>query len=111
MAHAVSVAVDLANIFAVVALIVIDFAAVKLFFGRGRRARGLILVPVLGIAGAASQLFYVPARTLVWASGLIVLGLVMYALREILTLKRQHIAIRSVIRAKASPLVAVLRRV
>lgn len=102
--------VNLANVTAIVALIVINLAALRIFWQRRGKRTVAVLVPLIGIIGAAWQFAYLSTVSLWWGAGLILAGVVMYALREKFIIPYHHKRIQKTVRTHKTPLVAALRR-
>ena len=106
----ISFVVNLANVTAIVALIVINIAALRIFWQqRGRRSIA-VAIPLIGIIGAAWQFKYLSTVSIWWGGALIVAGLIMYAWREHLFVLHHHQQIEATIQTHKSPLVAALKR-
>lgn len=102
--------VNLANVMAIVALIVINVAALRIYSGKRGKSSAVLLVPVIGIVGAAWQFIYLSAASLWWGAGLLAFGLVLYGSRGLFFTKSHHHAIKRTFSRHNSPLVSALKR-
>ncbi|HEU0266012.1 MAG TPA: APC family permease, partial [Candidatus Saccharimonadaceae bacterium] len=110
MSGQINFVVNLANVTAIVALIVINLAALRIFWQQRGKRTVAVVMPLIGIVGAAWQFMYLSAASLWWGAGLIAAGLVMYVFREKFIISHHHKRISKTVRSHRSPLVAALRR-
>ncbi len=105
--------IDLANVTAIVALIIVNFAAAKA--QRSKSFQGLKLpgrwcIPILGAIGAASQFFFMPKTTLLIGLILTFLGFVIYDLRGRSHLPKLHQQLKGLLEDVEGPLGRALSR-
>lgn len=110
MSGQIGFVVNLANVTAIVALIIINLAALRMFWQQRGRRTAAVGIPLIGIVGAAWQFMYLSATSLWWGGGLIVAGLAMYALREKFIIPHHQGRIHKTVRGHHTPLVAALRK-
>jgi amino acid transporter len=104
--------INLANVTAIVALIIVDVAAVKALASKthsGLRLPFGWLLPVLGIAGAALQLFFTPLIATVLGCVLVAFGVGIYALRNRLHIPHLHRQILQTVAETDGPLTRSLK--
>lgn len=104
--------INLANVTAIVALIIVDVAAVKAL--RSKEHGGLRLpfgrlLPMLGAAGATLQLLFTPITATVLGCVLVAFGLGVYTLRQRLHIPRLHQQILQTVAKTDAPLMRSLK--
>lgn len=108
-----NVVIGLANTTAIIALIIVNVAAVKTLASKDASGIHLPLkwlLPALGVIGAALQFFFIPAFTIVIGIVLVVAGLIIYAVRERYYLPHQHREIAAAVDAREGPLGRTLKK-
>jgi APA family basic amino acid/polyamine antiporter len=108
-----TIIIGLANVTAIVALIIVNFAAAKALTSQGYSGPKLPLgraLPVLGIIGAAAQFIFMPISTILIGLGLVLSGLIIYGLRERYHLPELHQEIVKIVGDVEGPLTRALTR-
>ncbi|HSW77602.1 MAG TPA: APC family permease [Candidatus Chromulinivoraceae bacterium] len=104
--------IGLANTTAIVALLIVNAAAVRVLMKHhrsGLRLPGKGLLPVLGGLGAAVQFVFIPLPTLIVGIGLIGIGSLVYTVRERYFLPKHHRQITQVVQDVDGPLARTLK--
>lgn len=107
------VIINLANVVSILALIIVNLAAVRLLRpNSGARLRLPLgwLLPVLGIAGAALQFFFIPLSSDVIGGALAASGLLIYLLRHRFHSPRLHREVVRIIADMEGPLARAIKR-
>jgi len=99
--------IDLANVTAIIALIIVNLAAAKALASKSHSGLRLPLgwlLPMLGTVGALVQFAFIPLITLVLGAALAISGIIIYALRNRYHLPHLHRQIAMVIDDVQGPL-------
>lgn len=105
--------VDLANVTAIVALVIVNIAAARAVTLRSHHGIRLPfgwLLPILGALGALLQFAFMPVTSLLIGLGLSVSGVILYGLRQKYHLPQIHREIVRVVEAVEGPLGRTLSR-
>jgi APA family basic amino acid/polyamine antiporter len=108
-----TIIIGLANVTAIVALIIVNFAAAKALVNKNYTGLQLPfkwLLPVLGILGAVLQFAFMPLETIIIGLGLIASGLIIYGLKERFHIPKLHAEIIAVLDETKGPLSRSLSR-
>jgi amino acid transporter len=108
-----SLVIGLANTIAIIALIIVNASAAKKLKDEQYSGMKLplgSLIPYLAIIGALSQFLFMKLGTTILGLALILVGVIVYSLRNRYHVPDIHKDILSVIEAKQSPLTRTLRR-
>lgn len=107
-----TIVIGLANVTAIIALVIVNAAAIKLLLQKHRMGFRLPfgwVLPVLGAVGAIAQIFFIPTSTTLLGVILVGVGLVIYAVRETYYLPRQHREITIAVDGVEGPLGRTLK--
>lgn len=96
--------IDLANMTAIVAMIIVNAAAIRMLVKKQARLPLGWLLPAAGVIGASLQFVFMPVSTLFMGLGLIGLGSLVYVTRERYFLPKRHREISQVVEATEGPL-------
>lgn len=103
-------AISLANITAIIGLLIIDAAAFRLLAKQKGRIPLIIVVPIFAFIGALWQFAYTPVSDLAIGIGIVCLGAGLYAIRERFHNKRHHRDITDVLSRQETPVVNALKQ-
>lgn len=105
--------VDLANVTAIVALIVVNLAAARSQRSSSHTGMKLPLgptIPLLGAAGAFMQIFFMPLTSMLIGLGFALSGVIIYSLRVRFHKPGLHAELTSIAQTLKSPLLRALQR-
>lgn len=107
-----AVVIDLANVMAIVALVIVNLAAARAIKSQGYSGVHLPfgrLLPILGSVGALAQFLFMPLTTLVIGLAMVAAGLVVFSLRNRYHVPKLHHEISQAVETAEGPLVRALK--
>lgn len=104
----INTVIDIANVTAICGLAIVDLAAIKLAFTR--KAGLWVGVAIAATVGVLYQLILIPPRHVQWGLGAILIGLLLYGVRNLFFTHEHHKKIKKSVEKGDTPLVRRLSK-